>query len=188
MNNDYLPLGITSYWNYGNLNDVNETQTFTADGEVDFNGNNYTRLTGTRGYFYYFRKIPPLYYQYRELSFQGFLSNPPTVEIVILKDNLLKGQTWESKAFDAEVEGFAIKIKLVSTIFDRDYSALINGVQYNNLIKVNTEVFFSLDDGYSYATSGSAYNTVFAKGKGIVNYNDMDIKIEWGIRDIFLSP
>ena len=188
LNNDYLPLGNASYWEYNNLNDVNVTQTLTADAEVDFNGNTYTRLTGTRGNFYYFRKLPHLYYQYRELSFQDFVSNPPSVELVILKDNLAKGQKWETDPLDIEISGVVQKIKLVSTIIDRDYSAVINGVQYNNLIKVNTELFFSPDNGNSYATSGSAFNTVFAKGKGIVSYNDMDIAIEWGIKNIFLSP
>jgi len=188
MNDDYLPLGITSFWEYGNLKDVNVTQTFTADGEVDFNGITYTRLTGTRGNFYYFRKLPHLYYQYRELSFQDFVSNPPSVEIIILKDNLLKGQKWETVPLDIEISGVVQKIKLVSTILDRDYSAVINGVQYINLIKVNTELFFSPDNGNGYATSGSAFNTVFAKGKGIVSYNDMDVAIEWGIKNIFLGP
>jgi hypothetical protein len=188
LNQDYLPLGKTSYWEYSNMHDQSVSQVFTAESDVVYNGNTYTKLSSTRGNDYYFRKVPHTYYQYRELSFQDFVSNPPFVELVILKDNLPKGGRWETEPLDVSISGVVRKIKMVSRIIDRDYSDIINGVEYQHLIKVNTELFFSPDDGNSYATSGSAYNTVFARGKGIVSYNDMDVAIEWGVKNIFLSP
>jgi hypothetical protein len=188
LNQDYLPLGKTSYWEYSDMHDQNVSQTFTAASDVVFNNNTYTKFSSTRGIDYYFRKLPHIYYQYRELSFQDFVSNPPLVELVILKDDLPKGGKWETEPLDVSISGVVQKIKMVSRIIDRDYSDVINGVSYQNLIKVNTELFFSPDNGNSYATSGSAYSTVFAKGKGIVSYNDMDVAIEWGIKNIFLSP
>jgi hypothetical protein len=188
LNQDYLPLGKTSYWEYSDVHDQSVSQVFTAESDVVFNGNAYTKFSSSRGNDCYFRKVPHTYYQYRELSFQDFVSNPPLVELVILKDNLAKGGRWETEPLDVSISGVVRKIKLVSRIMDRDYSAIINGVEYQNLIRVNTELFFSPDDGNSYATSGSAYNTVFARGKGIVSYNDMDVAIEWGIKNIFLSP
>ena len=188
LNQDYLPLGKTSYWEYSDVHDQSVSQIFTAESDVVYNGNTYTKFSSSRGTDYYFRKLPHVYYQYRELSFQDFVSNPPMVELVILKDNLPKGGRWETEPLDVSISGVVRKIKMVSRIMDRDYSAIINGVEYQNLIKVNTELFFSPDDGNSYATSGSAYNTVFARGKGIVSYNDMDVAIEWGVKNIFLSP
>lgn len=188
LNEDYLPLGKTSYWEYSDVNNQSVSQVFTAESDVVFNGVTYTRVSSTRGNDYYFRKQPHIYYQYRELSFQDFVSNAPMVELVILKDDLPTGGKWETPPLDVSISGVVQKIKMVSRIIDRDYSAIINGIEYQQLIKVNTELFFSPDNGNSYATSGSAYNTVFARGKGIVNYNDMDVAIEWGVNKIFLSP
>lgn len=185
---DYLPLGKSSYWEYADKEDENVRQIFTAGDPVTLNNQDYTQLTGSRGVTYYFRKIGHSYFQYRELSFQDFVEDPPWVELVILKDNLAKGQTWETEPIDATINDAVQKIKMVSRIVDRDYSDVIHGVQYDNLIKVNTELFFSPDNGHGYATSGSAYETVFAKGKGIVSYADMDVAIEWGVKNIFLRP
>lgn len=188
LNNDYLPLVQNSFWEYADLHDDAVTQTFTANSLVDFNGETYTQMDGSRGDIYYFRKNAHIYYQFRRLSFQEFVADAPFVELVILKDNLAKGQGWESDPIDLEINANVRKVKMISRIIDRDYSDLIHGVRYDNLIRVNTELFFSPDNGQSYATAGSQFNTVFAKGKGIVSYNDMDVTIEWGIKNLFLSP
>ena len=188
LNQDYLPLKKTSYWEYSDLRDQSVNQIFTAESDVVFDGNTYTTFSSSRGNDYYFRKLPHVYYQYRKLGFQDFVTDAPMVELVILKDNLPKGGKWETAPLKISISGVVQIIKMVSTIVDRDYSAIINGVEYQHLIKVNTELFFSPDNGNSYAISGSAYNTVFARGKGIVSYNDMDATIEWGVKNIFLSP
>lgn len=187
-NNDYLPLGTGSSWEYADVKNENTTLVFTAIGDFDLNGTVYTQLIGTRGEAYYFRKSAHSYFQYRELGFQDFISDAPFVELIILKDNLSVGQTWETESIDVSVSEVVQKIKMVSTIINRDYSDIIHGEQYDNLIKVNTEIYFSPDGGNSFASSGSAYNTVFAKGKGIVSYNDFNVAIEWGIKNIYLGP
>jgi hypothetical protein len=184
---DYLPLGLNSSWEYSDWSNSVVTQVFTAGGEEEIERKTYTKFFGSRGNIYYFRKQPPLYYQYRELSFQGFVQDPPSMELVILKDNLQKGASWETPPLDMKISGIVLKVKLVSTIADRDYSEVINGIEYRDLISVNTELFFS-PDGIGYLTSGSAYTTVFSKGNGIVRYADMDINIVWEARKISLLP
>ena len=81
-----------------------------------------------------------------------------------------------------------MKVKLVSTILRRDYSDNIAGVAYNDLIEVQTEIFFSSDGGATYQSSGSSYVTVFAKDIGIVYYDDIDRGIQWGAYASSVNP
>jgi hypothetical protein len=75
---------------------------------------------------------------------------------------------------------------MVFTISRRDFQASFNNLTYSDLIEVNTEIFFS-SNGTDYQSSGLAYNTVFAKGKGIVYYYDIDRDVEWAIKNVNLN-
>lgn len=185
---DYLPLGLSSYWNYSDLANANVTQRITAmaDNEV-FDGRNYTRLESSLGDNFYFRKDLRVYYEYRTLDFQGAVDNPPSIEMVMLHEDYDAGQSWETPGVNIILSGVGVKIKLVSTIARRDYEDTFNGVNYTNLIEVDTEILFS-SDGVNYQPSGNSYSIVFAKGIGIVYYFDLNRNTEWGIRDYFLNP
>lgn len=185
---DYLPLGNGSFWEYNDFNDAGTEQKITSDGSETFDGRMYTRFTSTTGEIFYYRKEQNVYFQYRTLNFEGYVTDPPSVELVILYDNLNEGESWESPGEDIDLSGIPVKIKLISRINRRDFQQTYNGVTYTDLIEVNTEIFFSSDGGNTYSTSGSAYNTVFAKDKGIVYYYDIDRDIEWTIKNISLVP
>jgi hypothetical protein len=185
---DYLPLGIGSYWNYNDIDDATRTQRITADAEEVLEGRRYTRFVSTLNDTFYYRKDQNAYYQYRVFDFENFIDNPPTVEVPILYDDRAAGATWETEPENITLSGIPVKAKLVFTITRRDFAASLNGVNYTDLIEVNTEIFFSSDGGASYQSSQVAYNTVFAKGNGIVYYYDIENDVEWIINQVVLVP
>ena len=185
---DYLPLTLGSYWDYNDLSNPATTHRATSVSDTVIDGRLYVMVTNTLPDTFYYRKEPNVYYEYRTLDFNQFVVNAPSVEMVILHDDYQEGQTWESAPIDIVLSGIAVKVKLVSTIARRDFSQVINGTQYDNLIEVQTEIYFSADGGSTYQSSGSSYITVFANGKGIVYYYDVERDIEWGVTGLVINP
>ena len=186
---DYLPITVGSYWEYEDLDPSSPlSHRTTAVGDTILDQRLYTMFTSNLPDTFYYRKDQNVYYQYVTLDFNGFVQNPPSLEVVILHDDYQTNQTWETPPVDIVLSGVGLKAKLVSTITQRDFAANIAGVNYDDLIEVTTEIFFSTDGGASYTSSGSAYVTVFAKGVGIVYYYDLDRAREWGATGSSIVP
>ena len=178
---NYLPLTIGSSWDYRDLAPGTATShRTTAVSDTALDGRMYTVLTSNLPDTFYYRRENHVYYEYRTLDFNGFVQNPPSIEVVILHDDFQVNQSWETGPVDIVLSGIAVKVNLVSTILRRDYSENIAGVDYSDLIEVQTEIYFSSDGGASYQ-SASSYITVFAKEIGIVYYHDLDRAINWGL-------
>jgi hypothetical protein len=185
---DYLPITIGSYWDYENLASTSTKQRTTATSDTVIDGRLYTTFISNLPDTSYYRKDGHVYYQYVTLDFNDFVQNPPSFEMEILHDDYQVNQTWETYPVDIILSGIGVKVKLVSTILRRDFSENIAGVNYDNLIDVQTEIFFSSDGGATYQSSGSAYVTTFALGIGIVYYYDLDRAIEWGAYATSIIP
>jgi hypothetical protein len=185
---DYLPLTHNSYWDYNDLSNSSTTQRATALGDTVIDGRLYTMVINTLPDTSYYRKEANVYYEYRTFDFNQYVINPPSFEMEILHDDYQVNQTWETPPIDLVLSGIGVKVKLVSTLTRRDYSDTFNGTQYDNLIEVQSEIYFSSDDGVTYQSSGSIYSTVYAKGKGIVYYYDLGRTIEWGITGLSITP
>jgi hypothetical protein len=186
---DYLPLTIGSTWDYRDLAPGTSTShrtTVLADTVID--GRLYTQVVSNLPDTFFYRKEDHIYYQYVTLDFNDFVQNPPSLEMVILHDDYQVNQTWETAPVDIVLSGIGVKVKLVSTVLRRDYSDNIAGIDYDNLIEVQTEILFSSDGGVTYQSSGSSYITVFAQDIGIVYYYDLDRAIEWGAYASSVNP
>jgi hypothetical protein len=183
---DYLPLNLGATWEYNGLDDPGTTQLITSEGTDVFDGRMYTRFVSNIGDTFYYRKEQHAYYEYRTFNFQGYVDQPPVVELPILYDDKQAGESWESAPEDITLSGIPVRAKMVFTISRRDFQASFNNVTYSDLIEVNTEILFS-SNGTDYQSSGIAYNTVFAKGKGIVYYYDIDRDVEWAIKNVNLN-
>jgi len=178
---DFLPLTIGSTWDFKDLApgaSTSHRRTAVADTVID--GRLYTMVTSNLPDTSYYRKEDHIYYEYVTLDFNDFVQNPPSFEMVILHDDYEVNQSWETQPVDIVLSGIGVKVKLISTILRKGYSDNIAGVDYNDLIEVQTEIFFSSDGGATYQSSGSSYITVFSKNTGIVFYYDVDRGIEWG--------
>lgn len=189
VTDDYLPLTIGSTWDFTDLGAGTSTshrRTATSDTALD--GRLYTMVTSNLPDTFYYRKEDHIYYEFVTLDFNDFVQNPPSFEMVILHDDYQVNQSWETAPVDIILSGIGVKVKLVSTILRRDYTENIAGVDYNDLIEVQTEIFFSSDGGITYQSSGSSYVTVFAKDIGIVKYYDLDRAIDWGAYASSVNP
>jgi hypothetical protein len=186
---DYLPLTIGSTWDFKDLApgaSISHRRTALSDTSLD--GRLYTMVTSNLPDTSYYRKEDHIYYEYVTLDFNDFVQNPPSFEMVILHDDYQVNQTWETPPIDIVLSGIGVKVKLVSTILRRDYSDNIAGVDYNDLIEVQTEILFSTDGGATYQSTGNSYVTVFAKEIGIVYYQDLDRGTDWGAYATSVNP
>jgi hypothetical protein len=189
VTNDYLPLTIGSTWDFKDIAPgASTSHRTTALSDTSLDGRLYTMVTSNLPDTFYYRKEDHIYYEYVTLDFNDFVQSPPSFEMIILHDDYQVNQSWETPPVDIILSGIGVKVKLVSTILRRDYSENIAGVDYNNLIEVQTEIFFSSDGGVTYQSSGSSYITVFAKDIGIVYYYDLDRGIEWGAYASSVNP
>ena len=179
----YLPLGVGSEWNYVDLSVPGNEQSITSEEEdvyIEQEGRQYTKLVSNKGEEFYYRQSGKKYFRFVTLDFQGNVSDPPSLEIVILDEDAADETPWESPVVDLSLAGMQVKAKLVSKIVNRG-TADINGVSYANSINVNTELYVSFDGGATFNPSGNSYNTVYSKGKGIVYYYDINNNTEWGL-------
>ncbi|CAN5492638.1 hypothetical protein BH11BAC3_BH11BAC3_29390 [soil metagenome] len=137
----YLNSNNASSWNYELVNNITVTTSlytltstnrdstisskpyhvFTNSGTT---GNEYYNITGNE--YYNFRSLPA--------AFGG--SN---VEVLYLKDNVAVGGTW-FQAFSVTASGFPAVVTLANTIAEKGITKVINGVTYNDVIKVSTNI------------------------------------------------
>lgn len=185
---DYLPLTVGSFWDYSDLSNTAFTHRITSTRDTIIDGRQFWMQVSQLPDTFYFRKNERIYYEYVRLDFNDFVNNPPSVELVILHDDYLQGQKWEISGIDLDLSGIVVKAKFESTILDRDFSSNINGVNYDNLIAVETKIFFSPDGGQNYQDSGNSYVRIFARGIGIVYYYDLERAREWGAYATSIVP
>ena len=185
---DWLPLNLGSYWNYQDIENPANNNRVTADNTVEVDSRVYTKFSTSTGDSMLYRKDGSTYYQYKTLNFQSNISDPPTIEMEILHDDYPVGQSWSTPAVPLTITGITIQVKLVSAITTRDFTEDFFGVSYANLIEVKTTLLISLDGGTTFQDSGTSYSTIYAKGIGIIYYNDLNQNIQWGLKDYQLAP
>ncbi len=186
---DYLPLTFGSYWDYLDLNNNSLTHRVTAGADTIIDGRMYYMHISNLPDTFYYRKDTDqhAYFEYLTVDFNGSVVNPPTIELAILHDDYDVNQPWEVADIPLTLSGLPVKARFKSQIIQKDFSATINGVQYDELIEVQTDLGFSTNGGTTYQDA-SSYVRVFAKGKGIVYYFDLERGTEWGITGLSINP
>ncbi len=183
---DYLPLSVGSYWEYEDLNDATRSQRITVDGVEEFDSRMFTRFVSTLGDTFYYRKSANEYFERRTFNFQDAVQDPPTIETAILYDNLNPGDLWQTPSEFLNYSGVPVYAKLQFSIVERDAVMSFFGVEYPESIRVLTQLMLSPNDMF-YQEAGS-YNTVFARGKGIIYYYDVDRDTEWALKNAVIIP
>jgi hypothetical protein len=128
------------------------------------------------------------YFQYVTMDFQGIVEGAEPLAIKILQDDLAEGESWESPEISGKMANIPMKIKLVSTIVRRDFTANINNVDYADCIEVSTELYVAPVASTNFSPTGSVLKRTFAKGIGIVQYDDLNQATTWGITNVVLNP
>jgi hypothetical protein len=189
VSGDYLPLTVGASWSYNDLIGTAAEQTITSEEEgINIDDRPFTKLVSDIGTEYLYRKDGHAYYQYLTMDYQGAVTNPPTVEVKILQDDLPVNSQWDTPVEDLLMAGINVKGKIVFTISKKGFSENINGVDYSDLIEVSAELYLSPDGVANFVGSGSVFKRTFAKGIGIVKYDDLSQAVTWGITNIVLNP
>ncbi|MBA4168013.1 MAG: hypothetical protein H0X41_10810, partial [Chitinophagaceae bacterium] len=141
-----------------------------------------TFLDNSNGESKYYRKKDGVYYQYLTSAFGQTLDSP--IELTILKDNVPLNTPWESVPykFQSSLSGVSTTItaKLKSRISRAHFSDVINGVTYSDMIEVTSDLYVQ-DIGSTTFSLVDSIRTIFARGIGIVFYQDPSVGIDWGI-------
>lgn len=182
---DYLPL--YEVWTYGNIfAPETDTLRIRSDGDTTMpNDQTYKRFFNeATGETRYFRKEGSIYYEYLVAPPGGLLNFDP-IEVIILRDDQPMDYSWESPAYDLVFNpGIPVNkvAKTVSMIVQRDFSETLNGKVYDNVIEVLTELRIANTAAGPFGSSGMSFRTLFAKGVGIIYYQDYISSDDWAIR------
>jgi hypothetical protein len=173
--NDYYPLNVPNDWYYGKTMSgmamdsfmykiLPDTKTIGANtysvlGEYDVTTSQFTDTA------FLLRKDAGNYYSYVDLSESFPFQQPTPAEIIILKDNVAKGSTWQSATVSGNVSGVPISAYFKFTILDKAVPETIGRFNFNDVIKVKME---------AYVNSVMIRSTEmwYAKNVGLIYVND----------------
>jgi hypothetical protein len=141
---DYQPITAGSEWNYTVTGSNAGTYKVTMlNRDTIVNGKTYRVASNSASVNEYYAKIAGEYFRYNKLA----ELNNQTVELLYLKDQLAKGQSWtEVKSINASITGFGtvpITASFVFTIADKGISHVVNGVTFKDVIKVTAVPSFT---------------------------------------------
>lgn len=170
---DYQPLTVGSQWNY-TVNGSNAGSfTFSViNKDSTINGRSYKVMANTAGSNEYIHKSGGSYYRYNPVV----ELNNQVVELLYLKDNLAKGQTWtEVKTVNVTITGFGsvpVTVTLVCTIAEKGIDYVVNGVTFKDVIKVSVAPAFVAQlpviGNYAIPTDSYDLQYYYAKNVGLI--------------------
>ena len=182
-NQDYFPM--QTRWSYGNVDDYdNDTLAISSVGDTAIGADTFTKFYNDKtGETNYYRKTNGIYYQYLLSAYGKPLGQP--LQIIILQDNKALNSAWESDPYNVDFGSagipFTLTVKLRSTISKQHYSATVGGKTYTDCSEVTSELYQQTGTGWQDADTG--FVTVFAKGVGIISYQDLNAGTDWQIRN-----
>lgn len=169
---DYFPMAVGNIWNYTNNAVLELGSSQVINGKTYYKQTNtfFADLEGIQDAEEFLRKENGNYYS-RISSVPGAENVLVPQEIVILKDNLAAGGTWTSTivlSIGEEEAEAVITITLDHIIEQKNVSAVVNGVTYQDVIKVK-----------STNTSELSFN-----GEVIPNDSGTTISYHWFAKDV----
>jgi hypothetical protein len=177
VNNDYFPLTQNSHWSYDlilqgvpladSLYKVSDVQsTVGANTYRNFKYGLGTALDELTRY----RKAGNDYYEYilvDSFTYSTVFDVEQFAEILFLKENAPIGTTWQSAEFTGQESSQPMKMKYVFNIEQNNTSVTVNGVNYNNVIKVAWKI--QVDRGAGYVDD-TIMESWYSKGIGQVKF------------------
>ena len=91
-------------------------------------------------------------------------------KVLFLKENAAAGTNWYSTVFSGTVTGTPVKLRYYFNIASVTTTITVNGVTYNNVIKVDSKSQYSTDGGVTY-TDDVGMESWFAKGVGMIKFH-----------------
>jgi hypothetical protein len=175
-NQDYFPLTQNSWWSYDSDYTSPDSLYKKNTTLVTFSGNSYRRIeinANTVPYdTVFYRKSGNDYYQRIMVdSFTNFyLDVLQFGEMIFLKENAPAGTNWNSAVFSGTVVGTPVLLRYNYNIVSVTTTITVNGVTYNNVIKVDSKSQYSIDAGVTYVDN-VATESWYAKGVGLIKFH-----------------
>lgn len=180
-NTDYFPLTQFSWWSYNSLLTSDSMYKY-SNNVASFAGNTYRVFQiGSPGPFGAniigeapYRKDGSDYLLYFTTdSFSTITFDVPVMgEMIFLKENSPAGTTWQSAEFQGLQNGIPVKIKYDFNIASVGGTHLVNSVNYNDVIKVNSTAQVNINNaGYIPNAEMESY---FSKGIGLIEFKFRD--------------
>lgn len=148
---DYLPLTPKSNWIFGLVGGTSADDIYlkVIDYAPTLNGNGYNTITQSSsstapaGDSSYYRKGSGDYYQYMDLAATYQFDSPALLDLLILKDNVAQGTTWNSPAINGSIGGVPFAGLLKMTILEKSVAVKIGSFDFPDVIKVKYELFMN---------------------------------------------
>jgi hypothetical protein len=176
-NNDYFPLTQNSYWSYDLLLQgvsIGDSLYKVSDVQSNIGGNTYRNfkygIGTTLDELTRYRKTGNDYYEYilvDSFTYSTIFDVEQFAEILFLKENATIGTTWQSAEFTGLENGLPMKMKYVFNIEQNNTTVTVNGVTYNNVIKVAWKIQVDRGAGYIDDTIMESW---YSKGIGQVKF------------------
>jgi hypothetical protein len=148
---DYLPLTTRSNWNFSLVGGTPNDSIFrkVIAYAPTLNGNVYETITESPSSnaqavdSSYFRKGSGNYYQYLDLATLLNFDNPVILDLLILKDNVAQGTTWNSSSVTGTIGGVPFSGYIKMTILEKAVPVTIGYFNFTDVIKVRYEMFMT---------------------------------------------
>ena len=190
--NDLFPLTIPSNWNYDDLYYKNTAARIILN-SVTIVGNLYMIMqedaspNGTLSHDY--RKNGDDYYEYMAIDdYTGSFHYAKRIydDILFLKENLSKGDTWETKEFtDTADFGQVIVLQYRFACVASDVSVVVGTNAFSQVYEIQMVPWLRTPSG-PYGQANEKYTWYYAKGIGLIYYKKLSQTFtygEWQIRD-----
>ena len=191
--NDLFPLTMSSFWNYDDLYYQGSTIKTIIIDSATREGNLYTvmeeQISPGGPLLHFYRRGSIEYYEYMQIDgyTNSFLYDRRIYEdILFLKENLSKGDTWKTKEFtDTADFGQVIVLQYRFECTASDVSAVVGTKAFSHVYKIEMQPWLKTLSG-PYGQANEKYTWYYAKGIGLIYYKKLNIgftSAEWQIDD-----
>jgi hypothetical protein len=167
---DYQPLTAGSEWNYtvtgGAAAGTYKLTVLNRDSSV--NGRSFRVFSNSAGPNEYYNKTGSDYFRF---TAPAELNNQQ-IELLYLKDNLDKGQTWaETKTVRINFSGTLVNVtaQFTYTIADKGIEHVVNGVTFKDVIRVTVVPVFSAFGSNIPVDPSTSIQYLYARKVGMIN-------------------
>ena len=186
-NNDLFPLTMSSFWNYDDLYYQGSTIKRMIIDTATRLGNLYTVMedqTSTAGPIqHFYRRNATDYFEY--MAIDDYTSSfhygkRIYVDILFLKENLSKGDTWETKEFtDTADFGQVIVLQYRFACVASDISVVVGSNAFSHVYEIEMRPWLRTPTG-PYGQANEKYTWYYAKGLGLIYYKKLSVGFTYG--------
>jgi len=192
-NNDLFPLTMSSFWDYNDLYYKGSTVKTVIIDTASREGKLYTvmeeQISPGGPILHFYRRGSIEYYEYMAIDdYTGSVRYAKRIydDILFLKENLSKGDTWETKEFtDTADFGQVIVLQYRFLCMDADVSVVVGTNAFSHVYKIEMQTWLKALNG-PYGQANEKYTWYYAKGIGLIYYKKLSQSFtygEWQIKD-----